>query len=152
MLRKAYEQHLPAIAESFFNLTADTDRPTLERVYSQSEAVSVDNGIMEKADNVHVLAASFDWSDVETWESLYEVSRHDRNGNATYGASVFTYDTRNTLIVMPEDADKTVVIEGLDGYIVAASKDTLMVCRRKNEEQIFRFASDVELKKLLDKR
>ena len=51
-----------------------------------------------------------------------------------------------------EDADKTVVIEGLDGYIVAASKDTLMVCRRKNEEQIFRFASDVELKKLLDKR
>ena len=152
VLRKAYEQHLPAIAESFFNLTADTDRPTLERVYSQSEAVSVDNGIMEKADNVHVLAASFDWSDVETWESLYEVSRHDRNGNATYGASVFTYDTRNTLIVMPEDADKTVVIEGLDGYIVAASKDTLMVCRRKNEEQIFRFASDVELKKLLDKR
>ena len=152
VLRKAYEQHLPAIAENFFNLTADTDRPTLERVYSQSEAVSVDNGIMEKADNVHVLAASFDWSDVETWESLYEVSRHDRNGNATYGASVFTYDTLNTLIVMPEDADKTVVIEGLDGYIVAASKDTLMVCRRKNEEQIFRFASDVELKKLLDKR
>ena len=50
VLRKAYEQHLPAIAESFFNLTADTDRPTLERVYSQSEAVSVDNGIMEKAE------------------------------------------------------------------------------------------------------
>lgn len=152
VLRKAYEQHLPAIAESFFGLSLDTPHEELERIYSQSEAVSVDNGIIEKADNVYVLSASFGWSDVETWESLFDVSRRDRNNNAVYGGSVFTYDTRNCLVIMPEDADKTVVIEGLEDYIVAASKDTLMICRRKNEEQVFRFASDVELKKLIDKK
>ena len=152
VLRQAYVQHLPSIAESFFGLSAETPRMELERVYSLSEAVSIDNGIMEKADNVYVLSASFGWSDVETWESLYDVSRHDRNGNALFGAQVFTYDTRNCLVVMPADQDKTVVLEGLDSYIVAANRETLMICRRKNEEQIFKFASDVELKKLIDKK
>ena len=53
---------------------------------------------------------------------------------------------------MPDDPSKTIVIDGLDGYIVAASDDTLMICRRKSEEQTFRFASDVALKKLIDKK
>ena len=153
VLRKAYEKHLPAIADSFFSLGMGTPRGELELVYSQCESISVDNGIMEKADNVHVLAASFGWSDVETWDSLYDVFRHDRNGNAILsGGNVFTYNTKNTLVAMPSDMSKTVVLEGLDGFIVAASEDTLMVCRRRNEDMVFRFASDVELKKLIDNK
>ena len=153
VLRKAYEAFLPAIADSFFHLSSETTQEELERVYSQCEAISVDNGIMEQADNVHVLAASFGWSDVETWDSLYDVFRHDRNGNAILsGGNVFTYNTKNTLVAMPNDMDKTVVLEGLDGFIVAASDNTLMVCRRKNEELIFRFSSDVELKKLIENK
>ncbi len=105
---------------------------------------------MEKADNVHVLAASFGWSDVETWDSLYAVTRHDRAGNGVMGANLFAYDTRNCMVMMPEG--KTVVLEGLDGYIVAGNDDTLMVCRRKNEAKVVKFASDVELKKLIDKK
>lgn len=152
VLRKVYETYLPAIADSFFSLGLATPWEELERVYSLCESISVDNGIMEKADNVHVLAASFGWSDVETWDSLYDVSHNDHNGNAIVSGNVFTYDTHNCLVVMPNDSDKTVVLEGLDGYIVAASDDTLMVCRRNHEEQVFRFASDVELKKLIDNK
>ena len=152
VLRSAYERYLPAVAESFFKLGIVTPWHEVERVYSQCDAVSVDNGIMERADNVHVLAASFGWSDVETWDSLYDVTAHDAQGNAVVSGNVFTYDSRNCLVVMPDDAEKTVVLEGLDGYIVAASSDTLMVCRRASEEQVFRFASDVELKKLMDKK
>ena len=152
VLRKAYEAYLPAIAESFLNTDLQTLTSHLEEVYSQCESISVDNGIMEQADNVHVLAASFDWSDVETWASLYDVARHDRNGNAVLTGNVFAYNTKNTMVVMPDDPTKTVVLEGLDGYIVAASDDTLMICRRKNEELIFRFANDVEMKKLIDKK
>jgi mannose-1-phosphate guanylyltransferase len=152
VLRKAYEDYLPAIAESFLHTPLPALRSQLEEVYSQCEAISVDHGIMEKADNVHVLAASFGWSDVETWDSLYDVSTHDHNGNAILCGNVFTYDTRNSLVVMPDDCTKTVVLEGLDGYIVAANENTLMVCRRKSEEQVFRFANDVELKKLIDKK
>ena len=147
VLRKAYEQYLPAIASAFFSLTLNTNRATLEQVYSQSEAISVDHGIMEKADNVHVLAASFGWSDVETWDSLYSVFRHDRNGNAIVNGLAVTYNTRNCVVLVPDD--KTVVLDGLDGYIVASTEDTLLVCRRKDEDKIFKYASDVEMQELL---
>ncbi|MCR5444533.1 MAG: mannose-1-phosphate guanylyltransferase [Bacteroidales bacterium] len=152
VLLDAYRRHLPDVADVFFRLSSNTAAEDLAFVYSRSEAISIDHGIMEKADNVHVLAASFNWSDVETWDSLYDISRRDRNDNAIYGGDVFTYDTRNCLVVTPADQDKTIVLEGLDGYIVAASEDTLMICRRKSEEMVFRFASDVELKKLIDKK
>ncbi len=147
VLRRAYEQFLPAIAENFFNLTLNTSHPVLEQVYSQCEAISVDHGIMEKADNVHVLTASFGWSDVETWDSLYGVFRHDKAGNAIVSGLAVTYDTRNSVVIVP--ADKTVVLDGLDGYIVAADDDTLLICRRRNEDKIFKYASDVEMQQLL---
>ena len=152
VLRSAYQAFLPAVYESFSSLGICTPRETLERVYSTCESVSVDHGIMEKASNVHVLAASFGWSDVETWDSLYSVSKHDGEGNAVLGGNVFVYDTKNSIVVMPNESSKTVVLEGLDGYIVAANEDTLMVCRRDREEMVFRFASDVELKKLIDNK
>ena len=107
---------------------------------------------MEKTSNVHVMTASFGWSDVETWDSLYSVARHDANGNAIFSHNVFTYNTKNTLVVTPQDENKTIVLEGLDGYIVAANRDTLMVCRRENEEMVFKFSSDVELKKIIDNK
>ena len=151
VLRRAYERHLPSVAENFFSLGLSTPWQELERVYSQCESISVDNGILEKADNVHVLTASFGWSDVETWGTLYDVALRDNQDNAIFCHNVFTYDTKNCLVVMPNDCGKTVVLEGLDGYIIAASEDTLMICRRTSEEQVFRFASDVELKKLIDK-
>lgn len=150
VLREAYTKYLPAIADSFFSLDTDTPREELERIYSQCESISVDHGIMEKADNVHVLEASFDWSDVETWDSLHGVFRHDKDNNAVINGELFAYDTRNCVVIVPQG--KTAVLEGLDGYIVAASKDTLLICRRKNEDKIFKFASDVELKKLIDKK
>ena len=147
VLKKAYEQFLPVIADTFFNLTLNTNHATLEQVYSQCEAISVAHGIMEKADNVHVLAASFGWSDVETWDSLYSVFRHDKAGNAIVNGLAVTYDTHNCVVIVP--SDKTVVLDGLDGYIVAADEDTLLICRRKNEDKIFKFASDVEMQELL---
>ncbi|MBR0169216.1 MAG: mannose-1-phosphate guanylyltransferase [Bacteroidales bacterium] len=149
VLQKAYEVYLPSIAETFFKLDVDASREELEEVYSHCEAISIDNGIMEKAENVHVMEASFGWSDVETWDSLYGVFRHDKADNAIINGNVFTYDTRNCLVIMPQG--KTAVLEGLDGYIVVANDDTLMVCRRKNEDKVFKFSSDVELKKLLKK-
>ena len=152
VLKAAYQRHLPAIWENFFGFDVTTPAAELERVYSHCESISVDNGIMEKADNVHVLEAGFGWSDVETWGTLYEATQHDHQGNAIVSGNVFTYDTRDCLVVMPDDHAKTVVLEGLDGYIVAANDDTLLVCRRSSEELTFRFASDVELKKLIDKK
>lgn len=146
VLRKAYEQHLPEMAQNFSGITAETPAAELDRIYSQTESISVDFGIMEKASNVYVLEASFGWSDVESWDSLYNTYRHDENGNAVVSGNILAYDTRDTVVHLM--SGKTVVLQGLDGYVVAGDEDTLLICRRDQEERLAKFISDVEMKKI----
>lgn len=145
-LRKAYERYLPNVAKSFFALKASTPLAEVDSVYSLSESISVDFGIMEHAEGVNVLEASFGWSDIESWDSLYGTSHRDAAGNGVVMGQSFLYDVKNTLVHVPQD--RTVVLQGLDGYIVAADEDTILICRRSEEDRIAKFASDVELYKL----
>lgn len=146
VLMEAYKQFLPDIAKSFFTLTRESKPADVEFIYSQSEAISVDFGIMEKASNVHVLEASFVWSDVESWETLYATLPPDDNGNCIVSGNVFAYNVKDTIVHIP--AYRTLVLQGLEGYLVAGDRDTLLVCRRDQEDRIVKFASDVELAEL----
>lgn len=146
VLMEAYRRYLPLVADSFFQLSLMTPRGELNKVYSVSETISVDFGIMEKAENVYVVPASFGWSDVETWESLYATAPHDQHGNAIVSGQVFSYESSDCVVHVP--ADKTVVVQGLEGYVVAGNDDTILICRRDQEERLFNFSSDVELYKL----
>ena len=145
-LRRAYRTYLPNIAKSYFLLKSDTPAIEVDRIYSLSEAISVDFGIMEHADNVYVLEASFGWSDVESWDSLYATCRRDSDGNSLISGKVFAYDVHNTIVHLP--SSRTVILQGLDNYIVAGDENTLLVCRRDQEERLAKFASDVELAEL----
>lgn len=145
-LRKAYRAFLPNVAKNFFSIKPDTPGMELDRIYSLSEAISVDFGIMEHADNVYVLEAAFGWSDVESWDSLYNTCPHDDRGNGMVSGNVFAYDVSNTVVHIPHD--KTIILQGLDNYIVAGDDKTLLVCRRDQEERIVKYASDVELAEL----
>ncbi|MBQ0015979.1 MAG: mannose-1-phosphate guanylyltransferase [Bacteroidales bacterium] len=145
-LRKAYHDYLPGISETFFSLSARTAPEELERIYSLCESVSVDHGIMEHADNVHVMGATFGWSDVETWDTLYNTCSKDSHGNVFASGNVFAYDVHNCVVHLPQD--KTLVLQGLDGYIVTGDNDVVMVCRRDQECRLVKFASDVELDRL----
>ena len=149
VLIDAYRQYLPAIAEAFFDLSEQTPKETIDRIYSQCETISVDHGIMEKSDNVYGMRASFGWSDVETWDSLYNTCDHDRSGNAFISGKVFAYDTRDCVVHVPNN--KTVVLQGLDGYVVTEQNNTLMICRRDQEERHVKFMSDVEWSKIKSK-
>lgn len=150
-LTDALRTHLPAVAEALLTVDDSVGRDELAARYATCDSISIDHGVMEKAGNVQVLEASFGWSDVETWDSLYDVSARDAQGNAMLGSdNVFLYNTRDCIVAMPGNRDRTIVLEGLDGYIVAASDDALMVCRRSSEDLIFKFANDVELKKMID--
>jgi len=142
-LRKAYEHFLPEVASSFFGLGMASTDEEVEQVYSLSESISVDFGIMEHAENVYVLEASFGWSDVETWDSLYGTVQRDAAGNAVALGRAFLYDVKDTLVHVPQD--RTVVLQGLEGYLVVADKDTILVCPRADEDLIAKYASDVEL-------
>lgn len=141
----ALERYLPEHASLFSSIADDlgteSEAEAVERVFSECKAISIDYGVMEKADNVYVHSGDFGWSDVGTWGSIYQHSRKDRYANAGPGGEVFAYDTRNSLISLPEG--KIAVVSGLKDYIVVDTDDVLMICPREEEQNIKRYIDDV---------
>jgi len=143
----AFDKHLEEVSclfrkgEKLYG-TAD-EGAFLNKTYSECQNISIDYGIMEKADNVYVLCADFGWSDLGTWGSLYENKQKDEERNAVAGENVLLYNTKNCIIDVP--TEKLVVLQGLDGYIVVESEGTLMVCRMEDEQQIRQFVNDVRM-------
>jgi mannose-1-phosphate guanylyltransferase len=117
----------------------------IEQTYAMCKSISIDYGVMEKADNVYVLASDFGWSDLGTWGSLYDIRKKDNDANAVVGQNVMMYDSHNCIVNMPKD--KLVVLQGLEGYIVVEDEGTLLVCRKEDEQQIRQFVNDVMIEK-----
>ena len=142
----AFERWLPELHLLFNGISTafGTERETdaVERVFSECRAVSIDYGVMEQADNVYVRCGDFGWSDVGTWGSVYQHSRKDRYANAKPDKGCYTYDTRSCIISLPEG--KIAVINGLRDYIVVDTDDVLMICPRKDEQNIKKFIDEVK--------
>jgi mannose-1-phosphate guanylyltransferase len=117
----------------------------IREVYSKCKNVSIDYAVMEKAENVYVRSSIIGWSDLGTWGSLYDHIRKNENGNAVVGKNVMVYDSKNCIVHMPKE--KLVVIEGLDGYIVAESDGILLICKKQDEQQIRNIVNDVKVKR-----
>ena len=142
----AVERYLPEHHALFSSIEGDlgTEREgeAIERVFSQCRAISIDYGVMEKADNVFVRSGDFGWSDIGTWGSLYQHSRKDKYANAKPAEGCYTYDTRNSIISLPKG--KIAVINGLREYIVVDTDDVLMICPRSEEQNIKKFIDEVK--------
>lgn len=145
---KAFENHLSELAELFENASGDfmteKEEESIRRVYSLAKNISIDYGVMEKADNVYVMLADIGWSDLGSWASLHDLKEKDSNKNVL-DANVITYDSTNSIVIGPRD--KLIVIEGLEGYLVADCDDVLLICKKDNEETIRTFVKDVKNKK-----
>jgi mannose-1-phosphate guanylyltransferase len=146
-ITKAFDMHLQNVSslfESGMKLYNTADEVYfINKIYSEMPAISVDYGIMEKARNVFVLTADFGWSDLGNWSTLYENREKDGNGNVISGDNILIYDTHNCIVDI--SGEKIAVLQGLDGYIIAESNDTLMICRKKDEQQIKKFVTDVRI-------
>lgn len=148
-LLKAFDTHLQNVSLLFekgmklYNTSNEVH--FIKKIYSECPAISIDYGIMEKAKNVFVLTADFGWSDLGTWGSLYENKEKDSDGNVISGDNILIYDTKNCIVNISDQ--KVAVLQGLDGYIVAESNETLMICRKEDEQQIKQFVTDVKIKK-----
>lgn len=115
-----------------------------EEDFASCPNISIDYGIMEKANNVFVQLCDFGWADLGTWGSLYDVSPKDEDGNvAVYGNSLM-YDCHNNVVAIPEG--KLAVVQGLENYLVAASDNVLLICKKDDESAIRKFVNDVQLK------
>ena len=99
---------------------------------------------MEKAENVYVVPGEFGWSDLGSWSSLHEYHDKDDSGNVVDG-NVMLYGSNECIIRSP--SDKLVVVEGLEGYLIADCDDVLMICKKDDEKKIRSIVNDVKSEK-----
>ncbi len=148
-IMNAFDKHLSEVNELFKRgigiYNTDEEQKFIDETYSESKNISIDYGIIEKAENVYVLCADFGWSDLGTWGSLYENSHKNEENNSVIGKNVLIYDTENTIVNMPDD--KLAVIQGLKDYIVVESDGILLICKKEDEQKIRQFVKDVKIKK-----
>ena len=148
-IMRAFERYLPEHHALFSSIAADlgTEREAaaVEQVYTDSKSISIDYGIMEKADNVYVRCSDFGWSDVGTWGSVYQLSQKDRHENMCTHDGCYTYDTVKSIVSVPDG--KVAVIKGLNDYIVVDTEDVLLVCPRSDEQSIKKYIDDVRFDK-----
>lgn len=134
----------PKVYGHFENYALDFATPredeAIAGIFAECPAVSIDYGVLEKADNVYVRCSDFGWNDVGTWESLYQLSSKDTDGNVV-PAFTKTYNTSNCMI--KTTADKVIVVDSLRDYIVVDTLDALMICPRTNEQHIKQVLEDV---------
>ena len=145
----AFEKYQPEMYELFdqekLHFNTVEENAAIQRIYPQCTNISIDIAIMEKANNVYVMPASFGWSDLGTWNSAYENIEKDYLGNAVASDNVIVIDATKCMVNSPKD--KLVVLQGLDDFIVVDTKDVLLICSRDKEQSIKEYVAEVKRNK-----
>lgn len=140
----AFRIYQPALANIFESMTdvygTDKEQDVIDERFPECENISVDYAIMEKAEEIFVCPADFGWSDLGTWGSLLVQSKHDTDGNSIIGDNVSVFETKNSIIHTV--GCKQVVVQGLDGYIVAENDGRLLICKLSEEQRIKLFSGE----------
>lgn len=144
---QAFSKHLPEMTESFEEAAPSfftaNEKTAIQKAYSEVKNISIDYGIMEKADNVHVWLGSFSWSDLGSWASLHDISQRDASNNHI-DADAMLYDSRNCIVKGPKD--QLIVAQGLNGYLVGVFNNVTIVCEKDKEDLFRRFVNDLKAK------
>jgi len=145
----AFEKYLPEMYEVFATekekFNTGEEKEAVEQIYPQCTNISIDFGIMEKADNVYIIPSSFGWSDLGTWNSAWENMERDYLGNAVAGKNVMVIDA--TKCMVHADNGKLMVLQGLDDFIIVDTKDALLICKKEKEQEIKEFVAEVKRNK-----
>ncbi|MGI8952051.1 MAG: mannose-1-phosphate guanylyltransferase [Chitinophagaceae bacterium] len=143
---KAFEQYQPEMYDLFMgekeNFNSPEEQKAIERIYPLCSSISIDYAIMEKANNVYVIPASFGWSDLGTWNSAYENLEKDYLGNAVAGDKVMVIDATKCMISASNN--KLLVLQGLDDFVVVDTKDVLLICKKDKEQEIKEYVAEVK--------
>ena len=140
----AFRMYQPMLAKTFESMNSiygtDKEQEVVNEVFPECQNISVDYAIMEKAEEIYVCPADFGWSDLGTWGSLHLQSHKDLYGNACIGQDINMFESHNCIVHTTQE--KKVVIQGLDGYIVAENNDTLLICKLSEEQRIKQFSGE----------
>ncbi len=126
------------------SLFANNFKEELKNIYAQLKKISIDYGIMERSSKVFLTKGSFSWSDVGSWEEVYQLSPKNENGIASIG-QVYTKMVNDSYIYSP---DKMTAVIGLDNVIVINQGDTLLVCRRDKAQDVKEIVDYLKINKL----
>lgn len=136
-IKRELETHLPDLAASFSEIMdffyTPKEQEKVDEIYSGCDSISIDYGLMEKTSVCWVFEASFGWSDLGTWESLYVHYNKDDNGNLVNAPSSMLVDVKNS-IVATNEKDKLMVVKGMENFMIISTKDVLLVCPRDEKE------------------
>jgi mannose-1-phosphate guanylyltransferase len=141
----AFEKHLPdtfAVFDEGRNIFGtNQEKSFIGKTYAECKSISIDYGIMEKANNVYVMCTDIGWSDLGTWSSLYEHTEIDKKDNAVVSGDVFSYDNSGNIFNI--SPGKVAVLQGLKDYIVVDSDDVLLIVKKEDEQNIKHYLDDV---------
>ncbi len=145
---QSYKKFLPVMETLFlqgkndYNTKEETE--FIAKSYPKAESISIDFGIMEKADNVYVLPVEFGWNDLGTWSSLYDKLPKDTDANAVVDTNAIFRNATNNIVRTQKG--KHVVIQGLDNFIVVEKEDVLLICPKDKEQDIKQIVAEVKEK------
>ena len=144
-IMESFERYLPDIYSTFDGYRTafgtSEEENIIGRVYSECSSISIDYGIMEKAENVYVKCAEFGWSDLGTWSSLTGHFMSDASGNSGDVDSLFGYDINDSIIRLPEG--KVAVIQGLKDYIIVDADNVLLIVKKEEEQNIKKYIENI---------
>ncbi len=137
-ITEAFSRFQPQM-NSLFHQGSDSyntpsEKQFIEDNYALAENISIDYAVMENAQNVYVLPATFDWNDLGTWGSLHEKLDKDENNNAVVNATVVLENASNNIV--RTDGKKLIIIDGLDDYIIVDKDDVLLIYPKSKEQDI----------------
>lgn len=138
-------QQLPDLCslmeEGLGAFATERERAFIHDAFPRCQSISIDYGVMEKAEHVAVLPVDFGWADLGTWGSIYDLKDKDANDNVTLRGEALYYESKGNMVAM-EDPSKLVVLQGINDCIVAEADGVLLVCHKSEEQRIKDFTSD----------
>ena len=142
---EAIEKYMPEVAEIFREgegiIGTKAEGVWIKENFPKCPNISVDYGIMEKAENVFVLPSSFGWSDLGTWGSLYELSEKDEKRNVSLHSEAKFYEAEGNIVVL--ESGKKAIVQGVNDMIIAEEKGALLICKKAEEQRIKEFTNNL---------
>ncbi len=144
-ISEAFRYLLPEVADRFREgellMGTDKEEDFIEEMFPKCPNISIDYGIMEKANNVYVMPSSFGWSDLGTWGSLYELSEKDEDGNVSLHSEAHFHEANGNIVVL--EPGKKAIVQGVEDMIIVEEKGALLVCKKAEEQRIKQFVSEL---------
>jgi len=130
--------------EDDLNYNTENEADFLNDAFQKCEDISIDYAILENDPNTSVVLSSFDWSDLGTWGSLKGLLKKDQNGNSINNDKTYFFNSTDCLV--KANADKTILIDGLKGYIIIDTEDKLMILNSENEQELKSYLKNINQK------